>query len=80
VVTLAIANHKIHRVLIDTGSSADIIYKSTFELMSIGQGKGPLVGFSGEQVLPIGSIDLPVMEGTSPREKTIMVKFLVVEG
>jgi len=51
VVTLAIANHKIHRVLIDTGSSADIIYKSTFELMSIGQGKlvsakGPLVGFS----------------------------------
>jgi len=85
VVTLAIANHKIHRVLVDTGSSADIIYKSAFELMSIGQGKlvpvkGPLVGFSGEQVLPIGSIDLPVMAGTSPQEKTVMVKFLVVEG
>jgi hypothetical protein len=85
VVTLVIANHKIHRVLVDTGSSTDIIYKSAFELMSIGQGKlvpvkGPLVSFSGEQVLPIGSIDLPVMAGTSPQEKTVMVKFLVVEG
>lgn len=83
--TLAIANHKIHRVLVDTGSSTDIIYKSAFELMSIGQGrlvltKGPLVDFFGEQVLPIGSIDLPVMTGTSPQEKIIMVKFLVVEG
>jgi hypothetical protein len=84
-VTLTIANHNIHRVLVDTGSSADIIYKSAFELMSIDQGKlvptrGPLVGFSGEQVLPMGAIELPVMAGTSPRQKTIMVKFLVVDG
>jgi hypothetical protein len=28
VVTLVIANHKIHKILIDTGSSADILYKS----------------------------------------------------
>jgi hypothetical protein len=85
VVTLAIANHNIHRVLVNTESSADIIYKSAFELMSIDQGKlvptrGPLVGFSGEQVLPMGAIELPVMAGTSPRQKTIMVKFLVVDG
>jgi hypothetical protein len=85
VVTLAIANHNIHRVLVDTGSSADIIYKSAFDLMSIGQGKliptrGPLVGFTGEQVLPVGAIELPVMEGTNPRQRTIIVKFLVVDG
>lgn len=42
--------------------------------------KGPLVGFSGEQVLPIGAIELPVMAGTTPQQKTIMVKFLVVDG
>lgn len=30
VVTLVIANHNIHRVLVDTGSSADILYKSAF--------------------------------------------------
>jgi hypothetical protein len=85
VVTLAIANHNIHRVLVDTGISADIIYKSAFVLMSIDQGKlvptrGPLVGFSGEQVLPMGAIELPVMAGTSPWQKTIMVKFLVMDG
>jgi len=85
VVTLAIANHSIHRVLVNTGSSADIIYKSTFELMSIDQKeltptRGPLIGFVSEQVLPIGAIELPVMVGTSPRQKTIMVKFLVVDG
>jgi hypothetical protein len=84
-VTLAIANHNIHRVLVDTGSSADIIYKSAFELMSIDQGKlvptrGPLVGFSGKQVLSRGAIELPVMAGTSPQQKTIIVKFLVVDG
>jgi metal-dependent hydrolase (beta-lactamase superfamily II) len=35
VLSLAIANHKIHRILIDTGSSADVLYKSAFELMKI---------------------------------------------
>ncbi|XP_062151942.1 uncharacterized protein LOC133860331 [Alnus glutinosa] len=80
VVTLAIANHSIHRVLVDIGSSADIIYKSAFKLMSIEQKelapiRGPLIGFTGKQVLPIGAIELPVMAGTSPRQKTIMVKF-----
>jgi hypothetical protein len=71
VVSLAIANHSIHRVLVDSGSSSDIIYKSAFELISIDQKeltpvRGPLIGFAGEQVLPIGAIELPVMAGTSP--------------
>jgi hypothetical protein len=33
--SLAIANNKIHRILIDIGSSADILYKIAFELMKI---------------------------------------------
>jgi hypothetical protein len=36
------------------------------------------VGFAGEQVFPFGSIEFPVMAGTYPRQKTIMVKFLVM--
>jgi hypothetical protein len=85
VVTLAIANHNIHRILVDTGSSVDILYKSAFELMKIDQGKlipvgCPLVGFAGEQVFSVGAIDLLVMAGTYPQQKTNMVKFLVVEG
>jgi hypothetical protein len=82
--SLAIANHGIHRILIDTGSSADILYKMAFELMKIDRGKivparHSLVGFSGEQVFSFGSIELPVMAGTYPSQKTIMVKFLVID-
>jgi hypothetical protein len=35
VLTLAIANHRIHRILIDTRSSAYILFKTAFELMKI---------------------------------------------
>lgn len=53
--------------------------------MRIDQGKlvpagSPLVGFYGEQVFPIGAIQLPVMKGTSPQQKMVMVKFLAVDG
>jgi hypothetical protein len=84
VLSLAIANHKIHRILIDTGSSADILYRSAFELMKINRRKviparHSLVGFTGEQVLPLRSIALPVMAGTYPRQRTIMVRFLIID-
>jgi hypothetical protein len=35
VLSLSIANHKIHQILMDMGSSTDILYKSAFELMKI---------------------------------------------
>ncbi|XP_062155324.1 uncharacterized protein LOC133863398 [Alnus glutinosa] len=38
-----------------------------------------LQGFAGEKVLPLGSIDLPVTAGTYPKQKVIMVKFLIVD-
>jgi hypothetical protein len=84
VVTLAIANHKIHRILVDTGSSTDILYKSAFELTRIDQDKMtparcPMVGFTSESVLLIGSIKLPVMEGTFPRQQIVMAEFVVVD-
>jgi hypothetical protein len=73
VVTMVIANHKIHRVLVDNGSSADILYKSAFDLMKISKDKVsafrfPLVGFAGEQVMPLGSIELQVTVG-SPQHR-----------
>jgi hypothetical protein len=37
------------------------------------------VGFSGELVLPLGSIELLVMAGTYPKQKAIMVKFLIID-
>jgi hypothetical protein len=84
VLSLVFSNHKIHRILIYTGSSADILYKTAFELMKIDCGKivmvrHSLVGFSREQVFPFGSIELTVMIGTHPRQKNIMVKFMVID-
>ena len=49
VIRVVVANKTVHRVLIDNGSSADIIFSSTFDKMSIGKGeagtsKRPLTG------------------------------------
>jgi hypothetical protein len=84
VVTLTVANHNMHRILVDNGSSADILYLPAFKQLNIGQEKvgvarSPLVGFTGEQVQPIGTIDLPVTAGTVPRQATIMVRFLLID-
>jgi hypothetical protein len=84
VVTMVIGNHKIHRVLVDNGSSADILYKSAFDLMKISKDKlsafrFPLVGFAGEQVMALGSIELQVTVGSPPMQKTIPVRFLIVD-
>jgi hypothetical protein len=84
VVTVTIANHSIHRILVDNGSSTDILYWLAFQHMGIERDKikpfgSPLVRFGEEQVQPIGIIPLPVIAETTPRLSTIMVDFLVVD-
>jgi hypothetical protein len=53
VVMMTIANHAIHRILVDNGSSADILYWLAFQHMGIEWDRmepfgSPLVGFGGE--------------------------------
>jgi hypothetical protein len=84
VVTLQVANHLIHRVLVDNGSYADILYCLAFLHMDISRdkiilAKYPLMGFGGEQVFPIGSIELSITAWENPKQKTIMVKFLLID-
>ncbi|XP_059441959.1 uncharacterized protein LOC132174300 [Corylus avellana] len=84
VVTVTVANHMIHRILVDNGSSADILYWPIFKQMGIDRDRitpfsSPLVGFAGEQVQPIALISLPVTAGTAPKQKTVMVDFLVID-
>jgi hypothetical protein len=84
VVTLQVANHRIHRMFIDNESSADILYWSAFRNMEINPEKVilatcPLVGFAGEQVQLVGSIELPVTARDYPTTKTIMVKFWLID-
>jgi hypothetical protein len=84
VVTMTVANHTIHRILVDNGSSAEIIYWSVVQQMGIPRDRIkpfglPLVGFTGEQVQTMGVISLSITCGASPRDSTVIVDFLVID-
>ncbi|GAV59349.1 hypothetical protein CFOL_v3_02880 [Cephalotus follicularis] len=72
------------RILIDSGSSTDVLYKHTFDQLRIPFDqlkpvKTPLIGFTGEMVHPLGSINLSVVAGTSPCQTQVQMTFLVVD-
>ena len=85
VIRAVVANKTIHRVLVDNGSSADIIFTVAFDKMGIEREKlepvsTHLWGFSGEKVLPLGSIKLVITLGDPPCQATTTVRFLVVDA
>ena len=61
VITLIIANYTTRRVLVDKGSSADILYYLAFQQMRINKEllhlvSVSLISFGGMKVLPVGTI------------------------
>ena len=85
VIKAIVANKTIHRVLVDNGSLADIIFASAFNKMGIGREKlkpvnACLHGFSEERVLPLGTIQLVLTLGDPPCQATTTVRFLIVEA
>ena len=85
VIKVVVANKTIHKVLVDNGSSADIIFASAFDKMGIGSEKlepvnAYLHGFSGERVLHLGSIQLVLTLGDPPCQATTTVRFLIVDA
>ena len=71
VITLLIADYTTKRVLVDNGSSADILYYPAFQQMRLGWDQlrpvnSPLVGFGGMKVQLVGTISLSVVMGTYP--------------
>ena len=85
VISAPVANNLIRRILIDNGSSTDIIFKSALDKMKLTELRPtpiltPLFGFSGERVMTEGTIDLPVTFGTPGGiEVTHIMSFLVVD-
>ncbi|GAV58502.1 hypothetical protein CFOL_v3_02035, partial [Cephalotus follicularis] len=82
VVTLLVELFTMKRILIDSGSSADILYKHAFVQLRIPEDqlkpvKTPLVGFAGEMIHPLWSINLSVVAGTAPRQTQVEMTFLV---
>ncbi|XP_021714876.1 uncharacterized protein LOC110682838 [Chenopodium quinoa] len=81
---MKIANLKVGRILIDTGSSTDIISLAALKNLSFPEDAlqditHPLVGFRGNIIHPVGRIDLPVRFGQKGEGRDMVVRFLVVK-
>ena len=71
VVSMRVGDYNMHWVLIDNGSSADILYYPAFQQMRIDKERliptnAPLVGFGGSWVFPLGAVTLSVTVGDYP--------------
>ena len=70
-------------MLVDNGSSADILYYPVFQQIGIDRARliptnAPLVGFGGIRVFLLGVVTLSVIVGDYPQQTTRDVTFLVV--
>ncbi|XP_022042331.1 uncharacterized protein LOC110945001 [Helianthus annuus] len=86
IISAVVGDYHMRRILVDTGSSEDIIYEHCFNRMQPKDKRlfesvhAPIKGFTGEKVDPIGQITFPVTFGQVPRERTILLTFLVVHA
>ncbi|XP_074304070.1 uncharacterized protein LOC141638577 [Silene latifolia] len=80
-ITLSIGNCTVRKVLVDTGSSVNLIMLETLRIMGFDKENlikksVPLVGFSGETAHSVGEITIPTyIEGVNK-----LARYLVIEG
>ncbi|XP_074343110.1 uncharacterized protein LOC141680924 [Apium graveolens] len=85
VITAKIGTNTVKKILVDNGSSVDVLYHHTLARMDTGERKldnthSPLYGFTGNEVKVVGTIDFPVLFGTLPCQVWKIVKFHVVSA
>ena len=73
-----------HQVLIDNGSSVDIIYLPAFQQMKLNKERlrpftSPLVSFIRDKVIPKGVVKLTIITSTYPAQVSKEIDFLVVD-
>ena len=84
VIMLRVEEFKIHQVLIDNRSLADIIYLPAFQHMKLDKKRirpftSPLVSFTGDRIIPRDIITLTVIARTYPAQVTMEIDFLIVD-
>ena len=81
VVTLKIGGYDVKKVLVDQGSSAEIMYPNLYRGLDLKPEdliayNSPLVSFDGKVVIPKGQIRLPMQAGS----EVVEVNFIVVDA
>ena len=85
VISLVTAGRKVHRVLRDPGSSADVMFWPTFNKLQLSLDQlrpypGCLYGFAGDQVEVQGYIELRTTFTDGTVVRTEKIKYLVVNA
>ncbi|KOM37625.1 hypothetical protein LR48_Vigan03g100700 [Vigna angularis] len=85
VITAEIARYGVSKVLVDQGSSVNILYWKTFQQMDISEDlivpyNGQIVGFAGERVDTRGYVELRTRLGTGRSSEEKRVRYLLVEA
>jgi hypothetical protein len=84
VINCSVAGWDLHKVLVDNGSQADIIFLHAFDRMGISHSllkpsDNPLYGFGGNGTFPVGKIELPLSFGVAPNARSEQVTFDIVD-
>nr|GEY37017.1 reverse transcriptase domain-containing protein [Tanacetum cinerariifolium] len=78
--------HDIHRMYIDGGASADILYEHCFQRLrpevksQLNPATTSLTGFTGEKIWPIGQIQLLVIVGNEEHSTRTWITFMVIRS
>jgi hypothetical protein len=85
VISVFVLNFMVKPVLIDQGSSADIMFLATFKQLGIpssmiGAYHNNLVAFSGELVTVRGYVELETIFGIEEATKRVTIKYLLVNS
>ena len=85
VVIARIANWRVHKILINQGSSTDVLYWSTFKKLKIPESSiqaysEPLLGFARHKVHSRGFIDLLTTFGRGQAYRTLTARYILVDA
>ena len=83
VIMAEIANSLVHKILVDNGSAVNILYWHTYQKTELTRADlspmtSPVYKFTGDHVVPEGTIKLVVTLGEYPQVTTIMTEFLPI--
>jgi len=85
VISLITAGRRVHRVLVDQGSSVDVMFLPTFDKLQLSPDQlrpytGSLYGFTGDQVEVRGYIELRTTFTDGTTARTERIRYLVVNA